>query len=296
LTGLAGETTMPRVARRPRATHRTGISTPASLALVAPLLAGLVVLMFLPLQRLLTATGGVSGYERIVTDDLWRETLVRTLGIAAQVTAIVLVVGYGTAYAIWKLRSRRARAIVLALVAFPLLTSIVLRTYAWTAVLARNGIVNRALEEVGISDEPVKLLHTRMAVIVGIVHVLLPYAVLPIWAGLNRIDPTLLRASNSMGATNWTTFRRVVLPLSRPAVAVAGVLVFVLTLGFYITPAILGGPEQNMVANLVDQQANQFLDFDSAAQLAAILLVLTLVIIGVTYRFLAVDRLLKETS
>ena len=274
------------------------VSPPLSLLLVAPLLVLLTVVYLAPIAALLPQSVGTPGfdpvkYTRILREPLFQIVFLRTFRIAAEVTALVILIGYPTAYFIWRARPALA-AVLLTLVLFPLWTSVLVRTYAWTAVLARNGVVNALLEAAGLVHDPIRFLNTEFAVLIGMVHVLVPFAILPIYSALRRIDPLYPLASASLGAPSWKTFVRVILPLSFPGTLAAAVIVFILALGFYVTPAILGGPRAMMVANLMDQQVNYFLDFGQCAALAVVLLGVTLGLVALVYRLLDVERLLRE--
>jgi ABC-type spermidine/putrescine transport system permease subunit I len=206
---------------------------------------------------------------------------------------LCLVLGYVAAYSMWK-AGPRARAVLFAAVSFPLLTSVIMRTFAWQIILARDGILNDVLSLARLGN--VELLNTRSAVIIGMTQVLLPYAVLPVYTVLSRIDPMLPRSSLSLGASPSLTFRRVIFPLTVPGAAVASLLVFILSLGFYVTPALLGGPSGAMISNLVDLQVNTYLDFRAGAALAFILLLSAVVVVVLSYRVLKVDEILRDTS
>lgn len=219
-------------------------------------------------------------YAATVREPVIYESIVRTFVISACVTAISVTLGYVLAIAAWRATGRRG-AVLLLIVCFPLLTSLVTRTYAWVLILGRNGPVNGFLQWAGITSEPIKFLDSSGAVIVGMVHVMIPFVVLPIYTILRKIHPSLIQASASMGARRATTFRRVILPLSASGGIIGGVFVFVLSLGFYITPAVLGGPTTMMVANAIDRQANFYLAFDTASAIAVELLVITVLLLGV---------------
>ncbi len=286
-----------RPAARP-ATSVVDLPDRLALLLVSPLLLLLLLAYLAPLallipQSLSAPAVSLAKYTDLATDPLARAVFLRTFRVAAEVTVLVTLLGYPTAYLIWRADPRRG-VVLLVLVLFPLWTSVLVRNYAWTALLARNGIVNELLLAAGVIREPLRLLNTELAVLIGMVHVLVPYAILPIYTSLRRIDPLYLQASAILGAPRLETFRRVVLPLSLPGAIAAAVLVFVLSLGFYITPAILGGPQSLMVANLIDKQVNYLLDFGAGAALALVLLALAVALMAAAYRFFDVDRLLRE--
>ena len=215
-----------------------------------------------------------------------------TLQIALGVTVTTLVFGYLVAYALASLPATAANLLMI-FVLVPFWTSILVRSYAWMVLLGKEGLVNQALVGLGLADAPVQLLNTRFAVYVGMVHVLLPFMMLPLYAVMRGIDRSLLRAAENLGARPSQVFRSVFLPLSLPGVAAGCLLVFILALGFYITPALLGGQRDVMVSMLIQQQVTQ-LKWGVASALALVLLVLSLGIYVVFTRLLGVQRLFGE--
>jgi ABC-type spermidine/putrescine transport system permease subunit I len=161
-------------------------------------------------------------------------------------------------------------------VLLPLWTSVLVRTYAWMVLLGRNGVFNRWLIDIGLITDPLPLLNNFAGVLIGMVHVLLPYMVLPIYGAVRRLDPALVAAAQGLGASNWRIFWRVYLPLTLPGIFAGATIVFVLSLGFFITPALLGGGKVMMLAVLIEQQIHQTLNWPFAAALSAVLLALTL--------------------
>ncbi|WP_144186183.1 ABC transporter permease [Elioraea rosea] len=250
------------------------------LALAAPALIVLAVLFVWPLIRLLSMSvegGTLAQFEKAALDELYVAVLWDSLEIALIVTVICLVLAYPVA--MWIVQAGRLGFILgMFFLLLPFWTSVLVRTYAWMVLLGRNGIINRMLRDWGWIEFPLPLLHNLLGVLIGIVHVMLPYMVIPIYAALLRIDPDLKRAAEGLGAPAWRTFLRVTLPLSLPGVFAGSALVFVITLGFFITPALLGGGRVVMIATLIEQQVREFLDWNFAAALATVLLVVTLAI------------------
>ncbi|HEY4250427.1 MAG TPA: ABC transporter permease [Roseomonas sp.] len=248
------------------------------LGLPALLLLGL--LFAWPVLRLLSmavADGSLAQLERAAFDDLYLAVLLDSLKIAGLVTLICLALAYPVAF--WLTRAGRlGLALGMFALLLPFWTSMLVRTYAWMVLLGRNGVFNRALRDWGLIDAPLPLLNNLGGVLVGMVHVLLPYMVFPIYAALLRIDPDLPRAAEGLGASRWNAFRRVVLPLSLTGVGAGCALVFVLSLGFFITPALLGGGRVIMIAMLIEQQVRELLDWPFAAALSAVLLAVTLLV------------------
>jgi len=250
------------------------------LLLAAPALLMLGVIFAWPVLRLLSLSvegGTLEHFEKAALDGLYVTVLLNSLKIAAMVTAICLVLAYPVA--LWLSRAGRlGAALGLFALVLPFWTSVLVRTYAWLVLLGRNGVINRSLLDWGWIDTPLPLLHNTAGVLIGMVHVLLPYMAVPIYAALLRIDPDLSRAAEGLGAPGWRAFLRITLPLSLPGVSAGCALVFVLSLGFFITPALLGGGRVIMISNLIEQQVREFLDWPFAAALSAVLLAATLAI------------------
>ena len=222
-------------------------------------------------------------YEAIFLRLFWR-----TLVIALQVTALTLLVAYPAAYTIARLSPGWARLATM-LVLVPFWVSILVRTTAWFILLQREGPLNAALLAMGVVDQPMQLIFTRFAVLLAMVHVLLPFAILPMVGVMKRIDPRLSRASASLGATRWQHFRRVYLPLSLPGVGAGGLIVLMLAVGFYITPALVGGNSDQMVSSFIADYTTSTLNWGMAGALAALLLAMTGVVVGLA--LLLVPRL-----
>lgn len=188
-----------------------------------------------------------------------------------------------------QLRARSA-FVVAACVFVPLWTSVLIRSYAWILLLQRNGPINSFLRDHGLIEGPLKLLYTHGAVVLGMTHVLMPFAILPIFATLKTLSPDYRRAAANLGANRLQTFLRITLPLSLPGVFAGGLLCFVLALGFYITPALLGGPGSMLMATLIGQQTTVLLDWPFAAALSTVLLAVTLVIVFLFRKALSLNK------
>ncbi len=261
----------------------------AALLLVAPALAFLVLTFLWPLERIVALSfgdprGALGAYAELLGDDVYRRVFTNTAVFALVVTVIAVVLGYAIAYALAQLGSVW-RGLLFAAVLMPLWISVLVRTFSWMLLLERNGPINRTLVASGAIDAPLKPLFNHTGVLIGMVHVLLPYAVLPIYAALARIDPALARASAGLGASALTTFQRVTLPLSLPGVATAATFVFLLSLGFFITPAILGGASSLTLSMLIDGFINERLVWPLAGAASVILLAATLAFLALAGRF-----------
>ncbi len=252
-------------------------------ALCLPALAVFCVFFAVPVGRLLglsVAGGSLETYRRALTGPAYVDVFVLTFWIAGAVTVLTLLLGYPIAYLL-ATTTRRWRAVGFMLVLLPLWTSVLVRTYAWMVLLGRNGLVNKALIGAGLIGRPVGFLYTTNGVLIGMVHVLLPYMILPLYAALSRLDLGLLQAARGLGAPGWEVLVRIVLPLTAGGIAAGCVLVFVLSLGFFITPALLGGGRVVMIGVMIQQQVAELLDWNFAAALSALLLALSLGIFGV---------------
>ena len=242
--------------------------------LAAPAVLFLTVALLVPLANLLSlgvASGTFAPYQKALGDPLYLSVIGLTFSIALATAVICLLLGYPVA-----LFLAFSHGVVLAIgficVLLPFWTSLLVRTYAWMALLGRNGVINRFLLDWGLIGEPLPLLYNFGGVLVGTVHVLLPYMIFPIYAAMIRIDRNLLLAAEGLGAGIVAIFRRIYLPLTLPGVFAGGALVFILSLSAFVTPALLGGGRVIMIANIIQIQVSQFLNWPFASALSAIVL------------------------
>jgi len=234
------------------------------------------------------------GSIRQASDDnaIYRDVIARTFAISGSVTLICLLLGYPLAYWIATAPAATARKLML-LVLLPFWTSLLVRTTAWVVVLQSGGVVNSLLGWLGIVDpaHPVELIHNRIGVLIAMTHILLPFMVLPIFSVMKSIPPNYMRAAASLGAPPLSAFLRVYLPLSLPGVSAGGLLVFILALGYYITPALVGGAQDQMLSYFIAYFASQVTNWGMAAALSATLLVLVLILYAVYHRMVGIDKL-----
>ncbi|MGO4384036.1 ABC transporter permease [Specibacter sp. RAF43] len=270
---------------RDRARHKPQRRRAGWLLLLAPILAFDLLLFLTPLGKLVGSSFTGDAYARVLADPLVSRSLINTLTIALTSTIVTVVLGYIIALVLWR-SGTVMRVILFAVVLLPFWTGILVKNFAWAVLLQDNGLVNGVLQNIGLTGAPIGLLHNRFAVIVGMVHCLLPYAVFPIFSSLTAIDDRLALAARSLGAREMSIFRRITLPLSTPGISAAGLLVFIISTGFFITPVVMGGPGDMMIANEIDYYARQLTDFSGAAALAVILTVLVSVIAAVYQRVL----------
>jgi len=252
---------------------------PAGAAYVAPLLLFMLLAFNLPIVLMLSWSVAappdvLAHYGQIFERAVYLKVLGNTFRIALIATAVCVVLGYPLAYWMRGLSPGR-QLIALALVVLPFWVSILVRTYAWIVILGNDGVVNRTLQGLGLAA-PLSFLYNEFGVILGTVNVLLPFLVLPLFASMLRLDDRLFQAASSLGASDWTVFWRVFWPLTLPSLAAGAILVFILTLGFFITPAILGGGRVPMIANMLDLLINRLPRWELAAAISTVLLIMTL--------------------
>ena len=236
-----------------------------------------------------TASTGAPWRELLATP-LYRDALLRTFRLSVTVTLACLVLGYPVAYLLARARGWRGQ-LLLALVVAPFWISVLARSFTWMVLLQRQGAVNRLLLTLGVVREPVPLVYNELGVHIGMIHVLLPYMILSLYGAMRGIDPGLLRAAAGLGATEWQAFRRVWWPLSRAGVGAGSLLLFVVALGFFITPALLGGGKVTTLAMLIEAHVSQTQDWPLASALGLVLLVATVVALVPAQRALRLETL-----
>jgi len=217
----------------------------------------------------------LSNYADFLAAGSYARIIWRTFIVAAEVTIATALIGYPLAYWISRLHPRE-QAIALGVVVMTFWVSILVRTYAWIVMLGNGGLLNRWLQGWGLTERPVEFIYNETGVAIGMTNVLLPFLVLPLFASMRRIDPRLLQVAETLGASRLEVFWRVFFPLTLPALAASMVLIFILSLGFYITPAILGGGRVPMIANMMDLLINKFARWEMAAVNSVVLLIATL--------------------
>lgn len=235
----------------------------------------------------------LANYARLIDNAAYYKIFRTTFLLSAIVTLVTILLGYPLAYLLSQL-SRRAALIGLALVLLPFWTSLLVRTYAWLVLLQRNGLINTALIKLGLIDQPLALVYNFTGAVIGMVHIMLPFLVLPLYASMKSIDPLLPRAAMSLGASPRAAFWTVFAPLTLPGLFAGSLLVFIYCLGFYIVPQVLGGGRVNMVAMKILENATTYFNWGAASALGVVLLVVTLGIFYVIGRFLPAERLSAE--
>lgn len=263
--------------------------------LALPLAVFLLVVIVLPLVVIFTKsftdpTLGLGNYRDFFSTSVYTKVLVNTFVTAIAVTAITLAIGYPYAY-LMTIATPKWRTVLLVLVLVPFWTSLLVRSFALVLLLRDTGVVNETLQAWGLIGSPITLVRNFTGVLIGMVQVLLPFMVLPLYATMRGIDRRLLQAAEGMGARPAFAFWRIFVPLSTAGIAAGSLLVFIQSLGFYITPALMGGPKDMMLGELIVQQVSTQLNWGFAAAIAAILLLTTLLLLAVASRFVDIRKI-----
>lgn len=271
-----------------------------TLLLLWPAIAMLAVMFLAPLVLFFVRTfaefdGTSAEFIAQAEDLLLSQPFLTALGttnwIALLVTVIVLLIGYPIAYYLTTARGPSVSIVVLSIV-LPYFTSLIVRTFSWMVLLGEHGLVNDTLHAAGLIGEPLSLMYNRLGVLIGMSYVLLPYMVLTLYAAMRGIDASLLRAAEGLGASGFYTFWRVYFPLSLPGILSGALIVYILSVGYFITPALMGGQHDIMIAMLIDRSLEVAVDWPSAALMSLTLLLVTLVLYGVYYRVTDIRRLI----
>lgn len=224
---------------------------------------------------------GGDAWGRVLDSPILEHVAVNTLLICALSTCITVPLAYLCAAAVWQ-ASGIKRIVILGFVLLPFWTSVLAKSFAWAAILKDGGVLSEAMRMVGLQGT--ELLHTRTAVVIGMVHYLVPYAFFPILVSMLAIDHRVIWAAESLGAHRGQVFLRVLLPLTRAGTSAAFLLVFIISAGFFVTPALLGGPGDRMVANLIEDYTNDLVDFSGAAVIAVLVTAFVSVLVAVYVR------------
>ncbi len=267
------------------------------LGLSMPAVIVILIVVFLPVLWLsslsfFNAAGELSSenYARIFNSKLYLRTFVVTFQISIAVTVICVLLGYPLCYWLTRMSDRNA-AILMVFVLVPFWTSVLVRTYAWLVLLQRNGIINESMMSMGIIDEPLQLAHNLTGSIIGMVHIMLPFLVLPLYATMRSVDTDLVRAAVGLGSSPREAFWRVFFPMSLPGLFAGIVLVLILSLGFFVTPALLGGGRVQMLAQRIESTITVYSNWGAASALGVVLLLLALVMIWLMNRVFGLDKL-----
>jgi ABC-type spermidine/putrescine transport system permease subunit I len=272
-----------RVMKANLSLHRARRDGDTSAWLIAPLAVLYGMFALLPLGMILrfSLTNGFENFRSVLTSPLLLRVATNTIVISLTTTAITLALAIIVAAAMWR-SGPKLHSLIMAFVLLPFWTAVLIKNFAWAVLLQDNGVVNNLLQAAGLG--PFTLLHNRLAVLIGMVHFVLPYAIFPIYTAMRDIDRRLENAARSMGAGTTSVIWHVVLPLIMPGIAAAALLVFIVSTGFFITPVILGSPSDMMIANLIDYYVHELINFNNAAALAVLVAVVLAPIIVLQQR------------
>lgn len=268
------------------------------LSLATPALLAVVAVVFIPVGWLfyLSFVGAdgqfsLEHYAKMIEYKSYARTFVTTFQVSILTTLICILIGYPLAYFLAMLPARMAGFFMLA-VLLPFWTSLLVRTYAWLVLLQKKGILNDFAMSIGLWETPLKLVHNMTGTLIGMAHIMLPFLVLPLYGSMRKIDRDLMQAAANLGASPAQAFRQVYFPLSLSGMVAGSLIVFVLCLGFYVTPAVLGGGRVVMVSTQITAILENQYDWGAASALGVVLLVATLVILFAATRLLKLDTAL----
>ncbi|TPM31803.1 ABC transporter permease [Mesorhizobium sp. B2-3-4] len=261
-------------------------------ALPALVLVGLffvVPVVALLLRSVTDPEPGLQNYAALFGSGTYVRVFLNTFLVAAVVTAVTIVVAFPVAWML-AIMPPAFGSIVFGIIILSMWTNLLTRTYAWMVLLQRTGVINRTLMGMGITQEPLPLINNLTGVTIGMVYIMLPFMILPLVGTLRAIDPMTLRAAALCGATPFQAFRRILLPLSLPGIAAGGLMVFVMSLGYFVTPALLGGTSNMMLAEMIAQTVQSLLNWGLGSAAAFVLLVVTMALYVLQLRLVGGKR------
>jgi putative spermidine/putrescine transport system permease protein len=272
----------------------SGRNLPSHALLLMPGLLVVGLLLLLPLLWLLALSfyddgPSLAHYVRLFEDPSYYKSFLLTFQIAGSVTLVAVLLGYPLCYWMLGLAPTWQR-LALVCVLIPFWTSLLVRTYAWLVLLQRRGLVNTALQDLGVLSEPLALMYNATGTTIGMAHIMLPFLVLPLFASMQRIDRDLLKAAAALGGSPAFVFRRIFFPLSLPGLTAGALLVFVLSIGYYVTPQLLGGGSTVMIGQLIQRNIELFSSWGAASAVSMVLLVMVMAVFLLMNRFLSLDR------
>ncbi|MCG5486952.1 MAG: ABC transporter permease [Sinorhizobium meliloti] len=268
---------------------------PSDFDLTLPALGLLILFFVLPVAILLMRSvtepmPGLGNYAELLGSSTYLRIFVNTFIVSGLVTFVSLLIGFPVAWALAIMPSRVA-SIVFAILLLSMWTNLLARTYAWMVLLQRTGVINKLLIGMGLIDKPLPLVNNLTGVTIGMTYIMLPFIILPLYGVIRKIDPAILQAAALCGANRWQSLVRVLLPLAMPGMAAGALMVFVMSLGYFVTPALLGGTANMMLAELIAQFVQSLVNWGMGGAAALVLLVVTLALYAVQLRFFGTDRM-----
>lgn len=261
-----------------------------ALSMVGPISFWMIIFVIVPLiyvgfmSFMTRGTYGGINYKftlenyKTIFDPLYFKVILNSIGIAFSSSVICILIGYPFAYYLTKIPVKK-RGIMILLIMIPFWTSSLVRTYSWVILFNASGIVNKFLMALGLIEQPLQLLYNNYAVIVGIVYILLPFAILPLYSSIEKLDKSLIEASNDLGAKPYETFVKVTLPLTSSGIFASVILTFIPSLGYYFTADILGGGKIMMIGNLIKNQFTTAKNWPFGAAISLVLIAITLLVL-----------------
>lgn len=260
----------------------------SGLGMAMPALLLLLAFFVIPVAGLLSRSvtepvPGLQNYETLLGSATYLRIFLNTFLVSGLVTLITALIAFPVAWAL-AIMPPRIAGLVFAIILLSMWTNLLARTYAWMVLLQQTGLVNRILMATGIIDQPIQLTNNLIGVTIGMVYIMLPFMILPLYGVIKKIDPAILQAAALCGATKGQALRRVLLPLATPGIASGALMVFVMSLGYFVTPSLLGGTANMMLAELIVQQVQSLLNWGMGGAAAFILLVVTLALYALQLR------------
>lgn len=277
------------------ATAPVRLARPSGLRWTLPALVFVMLFFVVPVAALLLRSitepaFGLQNYVALLGSSTYLKIFVNTFLVSAVVTVISLSIGFPVAWALAIMPGRLA-SVIFAILLLSMWTNLLARTYAWMVFLQRTGLINKMLIGMGLIDQPLPLVNNLVGVTIGMTYIMLPFIILPLYGVIRKIDPAILQAAALCGATRWQSLVRVLLPLALPGMAAGALMVFVMSLGYFVTPALLGGTANMMLAELIAQFVQSLVNWGMGGAAALLLLVVTLALYAVQLRFAGDQRL-----
>ncbi|WP_287252097.1 ABC transporter permease [Mesorhizobium sp.] len=259
-------------------------------ALVLIILFFVVPVVALLLRSVTEPVSGLQNYAILFGDGTYARVFFNTFLVATVVTAVTVIVAFPVAWML-AIMPPALGSIVFGIIILSMWTNLLTRTYAWMVLLQRTGVINRTLMDIGLISEPLPLINNLTGVTIGMVYIMLPFMILPLVGTLRAIDPMTLRAAALCGASPFEAFRRILLPLSLPGIAAGGLMVFVMSLGYFVTPTLLGGTSNMMLAAMIAQMIQSLLNWGLGSAAAFILLLVTMALYALQLRLVGAKRM-----
>ena len=241
------------------------------------------------LRSVLEPELGIGNYITLLGGDTYHRVFYNTFFVSFIVTFLSILIGFPIAWFL-AIMPKKWGNVVLAIIILSMWTNLLARTYAWMVLLQKTGVINKLLLSIGIIQEPLSMVNNLTGVVIGMTYIMLPFFIIPLQGAIKNIDPMLLQASALCGANRIQSFFKVLLPLTKPAIMAGGLMVFVMSLGYFVTPALLGGTSNMMIAEMISQLVQTLLDWGMGSAMAFVLLFITLALYALQLRYNNHDR------